>query len=167
MKGGHKTQPPFYLNKNQTYYYVRKNMVMRTDGPTSNEISELDTTFDVKEDKYNNQTSVRPISTGKKVKQWYEEHSFEIKKDILIAVITAIITFIFGRLVHDHDIQLTKHEVDIEYLQKSDDKQDVIINQLKDKSTELSTDVRLIEQRIELQSAKEEKNQLGVGTKKK
>lgn len=144
-------RPPFFVNKNFQFDYVRKQMKMKTDGPTLNEMSSIDTTGNVGSEDMHQTSITRPKSTKNQVKDWFEDNR-QIILSVAGAVVTALVLYIFGSLVHDHDIHLTEHDKDIEYLQKNDTKQDGEIEHLKSKTQELSTDVRLIEQRVELTS---------------
>lgn len=146
-------QPPFFINKNQQFEMVRKEMKMKTDGPTLDEISNIDTTIDLSNDAQSEATTIqRPISPKNKFRNWFDDYTHQI----VVTVIASIILFIFGKLVYDHSIHLVKHDKDIQYLQKKDDKQDVKIEQLEKQEIEINTDIRLIKQRIELSADKQD-----------
>ena len=121
---------------------------MKTDGPTLNEMSPVDTTVNLDTEETPKPQISRPVSTSVQIKNWWEDWW----KQIVIGVVTTAIVSIVGTLVIQHGIHLTRHDKDIEYLQKNDDKQNGEIEQLKDKTHDISTDVRLIEQRVELTS---------------
>lgn len=148
-KNSSKIRPPFFINKNQHFDSVRKQMAMKTDGPTINEMSSIDTTGSLGKEDTPRTTDIRPISASSQIKNWWEDSW----KQIIIGLAIAGVSFFLGRLIFDHDNRLTEHDKDIEYLQKNDAKQDENINLLKDKSNELKTDMRLIEQRMDLEKS--------------
>lgn len=125
-------------------------MPMKADGPTLNEMSSLDTTGNVVKADLPRMAKERPISAQNRFIQWWGDSG----KQILIGVAVAILIFIFGNLVYHHNIRLTEHDKDIEYLQKNDLKQDDEIDNLKEKANEMKTDIRLIEQRLDFDSNK-------------
>lgn len=150
-------QPPYYINKNLLFDYTRKRMAMKTDGPTLNEISSIDTTGNVIKDEAPRATMPRPVSTTNQLKNWVIVYW----KEILIG----IGSLLAGLLVIEHGIQLTKHDKDIEYFQKNEIKQDGEIELLKEKSNEMNIDIRLIEQRIELETEKNSHSQIETNNK--
>ena len=151
LKNSSNIRPPFFINRNQRFDLVRKQMTMKADGPTINEISSIDTTGSLGKEDTPRIADTRPVNTSTQIKNWFENKR-QIILSVVAGVITAIVLYILGSLVHNHDIHLTEHDKDIQYLQKNDTKQDGEIEQIKDKTQEISTDVRLIEQRVELTS---------------
>ena len=141
-------RPPYFINKNLQFDIVRKQMKMKTDGPTLNEISPVDSTVNVDTEETPRPQISRPVSTSNQIKNLWEDWW----KQIIIGLAIAGVSFFLGSLIINHGNRLTEHDKDIEYLQKNDNKQDGEIEQLKDKTHEISTDVRLIEQRVELTS---------------
>lgn len=144
--------PPYFSNRNQHFEQVRKRMTMKTDGPTLNEMSSLDTTDDLEKQTDRSQYVRRPVTTKNQIRNWWNEGGKQIIKEILIAVIVSVVLFVMGNLVYHHNIHLTEHDKDIEYLKKSDTKQDCEIDVLKEKTHEINTDVKLLEQKVELSS---------------
>ena len=148
--------PSFFINKNLQFDIVRKQMKMKTDGPTLNEMSSIDTTGNVGGEDMRHVTTTRPRSKKNQVKTWLEDNR-QIIISIFGAVVAALILYIFGSLVHDHDIHLTKHDKDIEYLQKNDTKQDSNIEQIKEKTNDNKTDISLIKQRMDIEENNKKK----------
>jgi len=140
---------------------VRKRMKMKTDGPTLDEMSNLDTTGNLEQDTTYREPVRRPVSTKKRVKNWFEDYT----KEIIISIVSAIILLVAGSLVLYHNIQLTEHGKDIEYLQSNDQKQDGAIEKLQEKSNEINTEVKLIEQRVDFESEKSRNLQEKTGKK--
>ena len=140
---------------------VRKRMKMKTDGPTLDEMSNLDTTGNLEQDTTYRESVRRPVSTKKRVKNWFEDYT----KEIIISIVSAIILLVAGSLVLYHNIQLTEHGKDIEYLQSNDQKQDGAIEKLQEKSNEINTEVKLIEQRVDFESEKSRNLQEKTGKK--
>ena len=93
---------------------------MKTDGPTLDEMSNLDTTGNLEQDTTYREPKRRPVSAKKKFQNWFEDYT----KEIIISIVSAIILVIAGSLVLHHNIQLTEHSKDIEYLQTNDQKQE-------------------------------------------
>ncbi len=141
-------RPPYFINKNLQFDIVRKQMKMKTDGPTLNEMSPVDSTVNVDTEETPRPQMSRPVSTSNQIKNWW----LEWWKPVIIGLLTTLFVSIVGTLVVQHGIHLTRHDKDIEYLQKNENKQDGEIEQLKNKTHEITTDVRLIEQRVELTS---------------
>lgn len=148
-KNSSKIRPPFFINKNQRYDSVRKQMTMKTDGPTINEISSIDTTGSLGNDDTPRIADTRPVNTSTQIKNWLGDSW----KQIIIGLVIAGVSFFLGNLILNHENHLTVHDKDIEYLQKNDSKQDEDINLLKDNSNEMKTDMRLIEQRMDLEKS--------------
>lgn len=121
---------------------------MKTDGPTINEMSSIDTTGSLGADNTPRIAETRPVSRSTQIKNWWGESW----RQIVIGLVIAGVSFFLGNLILNHENRLTVHDKDIEYIQKVDAKQDGEIEQLKDKTQEITTDVRLIEQRVELTS---------------
>lgn len=134
---------------------------MKTDGPTLDEMSNLDTTGNLEQDTTYREPVKRPVSTKKRVKNWFEDYT----KEIIISIVSAIILLVAGSLVLYHNIQLTEHGKDIEYLQSNDQKQDGAIEKLQEKSNEINTEVKLIEQRVDFESEKSRNLQEKTGKK--
>lgn len=134
---------------------------MKTDGPTLDEMSNLDTTGNLEQDTTYREPVRRPVSTKKRVKNWFEDYT----KEIIISIVSAIILLVAGSLVLYHNIQLTEHGKDIEYLQSNDQKQDGAIEKLQEKSNEINTEVKLIEQRVDFESEKSRNLQEKTGEK--
>ena len=134
---------------------------MKTDGPTLDEMSNLDTTGNLEQDTTYRESVRRPVSTKKRVKNWFEDYT----KEIIISIVSAIILLVAGSLVLYHNIQLTEHGKDIEYLQSNDQKQDGAIEKLQEKSNEINTEVKLIEQRVDFESEKSRNLQEKTGKK--
>ena len=134
---------------------------MKTDGPTLDEMSNLDTTGNLEQDTTYKEPVRRPVSTKKRVKNWFEDYT----KEIIISFVSAIILLVAGSLVLYHNIQLTEHGKDIEYLQSNDQKQDGAIEKLQEKSNEINTEVKLIEQRVDFESEKSRNLQEKTGKK--
>ena len=134
---------------------------MKTDGPTLDEMSNLDTTGNLEQDTTYREPVRRPVSTKKRVKNWFEDYT----KEIIISIVSAIILLVAGSLVLYHNIQLTEHGKDIEYLQSNDQKQDGAIEKLQEKSNEINTEVKLIEQRVDFESEKSRNLQEKTGKK--
>lgn len=134
---------------------------MKTDGPTLDEMSNLDTTGNLEQDTTYREPVRRPVSTKKRVKNWFEDYT----KEIIISIVSAIILLVAGSLVLYHNIQLTEHSKDIEYLQSNDQKQDGAIEKLQEKSNEINTEVKLIEQRVDFESEKSRNLQEKTGEK--
>ena len=134
---------------------------MKTDGPTLDEMSNLDTTGNLEQDTTYREPVRRPVSTKKRVKNWFEDYT----KEIIISIVSAIILLVAGSLVLYHNIQLTEHGKDIEYLQNNDQKQDGAIEKLQEKSNEINTEVKLIEQRVDFESEKSRNLQEKTGKK--
>ena len=134
---------------------------MKTDGPTLDEMSNLDTTGNLEQDTTYREPVRRPVSTKKRVKNWFEDYT----KEIIISILSAIILLVAGSLVLYHNIQLTEHGKDIEYLQSNDQKQDGAIEKLQEKSNEINTEVKLIEQRVDFESEKSRNLQEKTGEK--
>lgn len=134
---------------------------MKTDGPTLDEMSNLDTTGNLEQDTTYREPVRRPVSTKKRVKNWFEDYT----KEIIISILSAIILLVAGSLVLYHNIQLTEHGKDIEYLQSNDQKQDGAIEKLQEKSNEINTEVKLIEQRVDFESEKSRNLQEKTGKK--
>lgn len=142
-------RPPFFINKNLQFDVVRKRMTMKTDGPTLNEMSHIDTTGNVGKDDMSRPVAERPVSNLTKIKNWWEEYSKEIIKGIVIIIAGALVT----NLIIEHGQHLVRHDKDIEVLQKNDERQNDAIDKMKENANELKTDIRLIEQRIDLTSS--------------
>lgn len=134
---------------------------MKTDGPTLDEMSNLDTTGNLGQDTTYREPVRRPVSTKKRVKNWFEDYT----KEIIISIVSAIILLVAGSLVLYHNIQLTEHGKDIDYLQSNDQKQDGAIEKLQEKSNEINTEVKLIEQRVDFESEKSRNLQEKTGKK--
>lgn len=146
-------RPPYFINKNFQFDFVRKQMKMKTDGPTINEMSPVDSTINIGTEETPRPPILRPVSTSNQIKNWCEEWW----KQVLIGLFIAGIGAVVGTSVVEHGNHLTRHDKDIEYLQKNDDKQDDDIKQMKEKSNEMNTDLRLLEQRIELDNSSQTK----------
>lgn len=146
-------RPPYFINKNFQFDIVRKQMKMKTDGPTLNEMSPVDSTVNVDTEETPRPQISRPVSTTNQIKNWWEEWW----KQVIIGLVTAGIGAVVVTSVVKHGNHLIRHDKDIEYLQKNDDKQDDDIKQLKEKSNEMNTDMRLIEQRMEFENSSQTK----------
>lgn len=146
-------RPPYFINKNLQFDIVRKQMKMKTDGPTLNEMSPVDTTVNVDTEETPRPQLSRPVSTTNQIKNWWEEWW----KQVIIGLVTTGIGAVVVTSVVKHGNHLIRHDKDIEYLQKNDDKQDDDIKQLKRKSNEMNTDLRLIEQRMEYENSSQSK----------
>lgn len=146
-------RPPYFINKNLQFDIVRKQMKMKTDGPTLNEMSPVDTTVNVDTEETPRPQLSRPVSTTNQIKNWWEEWW----KQVIIGLVTTGIGVVVVTSVVKHGNHLIRHDKDIEYLQKNDDKQDDDIKQLKGKSNEMNTDLRLIEQRMEYENSSQTK----------
>ena len=146
-------RPPYFINKNLQFDIVRKQMKMKTDGPTLNEMSPVDTTVNVDTEETPRPQLSRPVSTTNQIKNWWEEWW----KQVIIGLVTTGIGAVVVTSVVKHGNHLIRHDKDIEYLQKNDDKQDDDIKQLKGKSNEMNTDLRLIEQRMEYENSSQTK----------
>ena len=138
---------------------------MKTDGPTLNEISSIDTTGNVFQDEDSRAIPKRPVSNRDQIKQWWNDSGKQIVFGVVVGIIVAIMIWIFGDLVYHHNIRLTEHDKDIEYFQKNELKQDGEIELLKEKSNEMNIDIRLIEQRIELETEKSPHPQIETNNK--
>lgn len=145
--------PPFFINKNLQFDAVRKRMTMKPDGPTLNEMSDVDTTGNIGNSDIPRPVGERPRSSQAKMMSWLGEYS----KEIIIGVVVTIVGIFISKLIIEHGQHLVRHDKDIEVLQKSDEKQDESINNIKENANELKTDMRLIEQRIELTSSYSER----------
>ena len=132
---------------------------MKIDGPTLNEISDIDSTVSVEQGDSQRIATTRPVSTSNQIKKWWSGGGKQIIIEVVVGLVVAGLIFIFGNLVYHHNIHLTEHDKDIQYLQKNDDKQDNDIEQLKEKSNEMNTDLRLIEQRLDLEKPSQTKEQ--------
>ena len=146
-------RPPYFINENLQFDIVRKQMKMKTDGPTLNEMSPVDTTVNVDTEETPRPQLSRPVSTTNQIKNWWEEWW----KQVIIGLVTTGIGAVVVTSVVKHGNHLIRHDKDIEYLQKNDDKQDDDIKQLKGKSNEMNTDLRLIEQRMEYENSSQTK----------
>lgn len=146
-------RPPYFINKNFQFDIVRKQMKMKTDGPTLNEMSPVDSTVNVDTEETPRPQISRPVSTTNQIKNWWEEWW----KQVIIGLVTAGIGAVVVTSVVKHGNHLIRHDKDIEYLQKNDDKQDDDIKQLKEKSNEMNTDMRLIEQRMDFENSSQTK----------
>ena len=146
-------RPPYFINKNLQFDIVRKQMKMKTDGPTLNEMSPVDPTVNVDTEETPRPQLSRPVSTTNQIKNWWEEWW----KQVIIGLVTTGIGAVVVTSVVKHGNHLIRHDKDIEYLQKNDDKQDDDIKQLKGKSNEMNTDLRLIEQRMEYENSSQTK----------
>lgn len=146
--------PPFFINKNLQFDAVRKRMTMKTDGPTLNEMSNIDTTGNVGKSDMPRPVVERPVSNSVKIKNWWSEYS----KEIIIGIVVAFVGLLVTNLIIEHGQHLVRHDKDIEVLQKSDERQDESIDKIKENANELKTDMRLIEQRIDLTSGNSEQS---------
>lgn len=145
---------PFFINKNLQFDAVRKRMTMKTDGPTLNEMSNIDTTGNVGNSDMPRPVVGRPVSNSVKIKNWWSEYS----KEIIIGIVVAFVGLLVTNLIIEHGQHLVRHDKDIEVLQKSDERQDESIDKIKENANELKTDMRLIEQRIDLTSGNSEQS---------
>lgn len=145
--------PPFFINKNLKFDAVRKRMTMKPDGPTLNEMSDVDTTGNIGNSDMPRPSVKRPVSSSTKITNWWGEYS----KEIIIGVVVTVVGLVISNLIIEHGQHLVRHDKDIEVLQKSDGEQDESINNIKENANELKTDMRLIEQRIELTSSYSER----------
>lgn len=141
-----KIRPPYYQNRNQQFEQIRKRMKMKTDGPTVNEISNIDTTGDLEQDYSRKEPQRRPVSTANQVKGWFSDNA----KEIVIGIFITIIGGVLLEVVISHSNHLVKHDTNIEVLQNTDCKHDDKLEKLNEKTNEINTDIRLLEQRIEL-----------------
>lgn len=146
-------RPPYFMNKNLQFDIVKKQMKMKTDGPTLNEMSPVDSTFNVDAEETPRPQILRPVSTTNQIKNWWEEWW----KQVIIGLVTTGIGAVVVTSVVKHGNHLTRHDKDIEYLQKNDEQQDDDIKQMKEKSNEMNTDLRLIEQRMEYENSSQTK----------
>ena len=146
--------PPFFINKNLQFDAVRKRMTMKTDGPTLNEMSNIDTTGNVGNSDMPRPVVERPVSNSVKIKNWGSEYS----KEIIIGIVVAFVGLLVTNLIIEHGQHLVRHDKDIEVLQKNDERQDESIDKIKENANELKTDMRLIEQRIDLTSGNSEQS---------
>lgn len=142
--------PPFYINKNQQFDIVRKRMTMKTDGPTLNEMSSIDTTGNVGKEELTKPVTERPVSNSTIMRNWCAENS----KEILIGIIVSLVVIFASKLIIEHGEHLVKHDKDIEVLQKNDDKQDESIEKIKTDANEIKTNARILEQRVDFSSNK-------------
>lgn len=147
-------RPPFFINKNLQFDAVRKRMTMKTDGPTLNEMSNIDTTGNVGNSDMPRPVVERPVSNSVKIKNWGSEYS----KEIIIGIVVAFVGLLVTNLIIEHGQHLVRHDKDIEVLQKNDERQDESIDKIKENANELKTDMRLIEQRIDLTSGNSEQS---------
>ena len=134
---------------------VRKGMKMKTEGPTLNEISDLDTTGNVEQETTYREPTRRPVSIKKKVKNWIGDNT----RNIIIGIVYTIIALFVADLIINHGIHLAKHDKDIEVLQKNDDRHENSIEKLQDKTNDMKTDLRLIEQRVQIESEMQHQQQ--------
>lgn len=141
-------RPPFFANKNLYFDVVRKRMTMKTDGPTLNEMSNIDTTGNVGSSDMPRPVAERPVSNSAKIKNWWGEYS----KEIITGIVVAIAGLLVANLIIEHGQHLVSHDKDIEVLQKSNERQNEAIDKMKENANELKMDIRLIEQRIDLTS---------------
>ena len=73
-------------------------------------------------------------------------------------IVVAFVGLLVTNLIIEHGQHLVRHDKDIEVLQKSDERQDESIDKIKENANELKTDMRLIEQRIDLTSGNSEQS---------
>lgn len=154
QNGKSRLRPPFFINKNLQFNVVRNQMKMKTDGPTLNEMSNIDTTGNVGNSDMPRPVVERPVSNSVKIKNWWSEYS----KEIVIGIVVAFVGLLVTNLIIEHGQHLVRHDKDIEVLQKSDERQDESIDKIKENANELKTDMRLIEQRIDLTSGNSEQS---------
>ena len=154
QNGKSRLRPPFFINKNLQFNVVRNQMKMKTDGPTLNEMSNIDTTGNVGNSDMPRPVVERPVSNSVKIKNWWSEYS----KAIVIGIVVAFVGLLVTNLIIEHGQHLVRHDKDIEVLQKSDERQDESIDKIKENANELKTDMRLIEQRIDLTSGNSEQS---------
>ena len=87
---------------------------MKTDGPTLNEMSPVDTTVNVDTEETPRPQLSRPVSTTNQIKNWWEEWW----KQVIIGLVTTGIGAVVVTSVVKHGNHLIRHDKDIEYLQK-------------------------------------------------
>lgn len=148
-KGASRFRPLFHYNKNLHFEQIRKRMKMKTDGPTIDEMSDIDTTGNLERGTARTEPVQRPLSTAKQIRNWWDGNGKQIVVGVVVAVIASALLYIFGSLVHKHDVRLTEHDKDIEHLMETDNKHDKSIEKLNDRTIEMKTDLRLLEQRME------------------
>ena len=89
QNGKSRLRPPFFINKNLQFNVVRNQMKMKTDGPTLNEMSNIDTTGNVGNSDMPRPVVERPVSNSVKIKNWWSEYS----KEIVIGIVVAFVGF--------------------------------------------------------------------------
>lgn len=139
---------PFPQNKNLLYQTIRQNMEMPADGPTLNEVSPMDTTqsFTDIEDQQPQNVGGRPVKTSVAVQNWLLDNL----KTIIISVVSAIFGTIFILIAINHSEKIISNEKDIEHMEESISIHDRKLDGLQEKTNELNTDLRLLEQKVDL-----------------
>lgn len=150
-KAGRKSKPykgPFPQNKNFTYQTVRKNMKMPADGPTIDEVSPMDTTSSSSDIDELRLESVggRPVKRTVAMQNWLLENL----KGIIVGVISTLFAGFCVRIAITHSEKLAAHEKDIEHLEETISNHDDKIERLQEGTNTLNTDLRLLEQRVDL-----------------
>lgn len=139
---------PFPQNKNLLYQTIRQNMEMPADGPTLNEVSPMDTTqsFTDIEDQQPRNVGGRPVKTSVAVQNWFSDNI----KTIIISVVSTIFGTIFILIAINHSEKIISNEKDIEHMEESISIHDRKLDGLQEKANELNTDLRLLEQKVDL-----------------
>lgn len=139
---------PFPQNKNLLYQTIRQNMEMPADGPTLNEVSPMDTTqsFSDIEDQEPRNVGGRPVKTTVAVQNWFSENL----KAIIISIVSAIFGTIFIIIAINHSEKIVSNEKDIEHIEGSISAHERKIDDLQEKTSVLNTDIRLLEQKVDL-----------------
>lgn len=123
-------------------------MEMPADGPTLNEVSPMDTTqsFTDIEDQQSRNVGGRPVKTSVAVQNWFLDNL----KTIIIAVVCTIFGTIIIMIAINHSEKIISNEKDIEHMEESISIHDRKLDGLQEKTNELNTDLRLLEQKVDL-----------------
>lgn len=140
---------PFPINKDLEFYRIRKSMPTPTEGPTADMRSYSDSTISqYNEGQINNTTQPRkrPRKVKSKFYDWLGEHL----KDSIVALVIGIILTALGILIYDYNTHFVIIDKDIEYIESKNQEQDTDIDDIDKRVIDNATDIKLIQQRIDM-----------------
>lgn len=144
---------PFPLNKNFEFDYVRKTMKTPTDGPTAETQSYSDSTVSQSKDNSQKPFKRRPRRKRDRTKEWIGNNI----KEIIIGLFVTGICALVGTVIYNHSNHFVSVDKDLEYIKKENEKQQLEIDKIDSKSTENNTEIKLLQQQIELKQVSKRK----------
>lgn len=137
---------PFQHNKNIDFDNVKRTMKTVTDGPTAETCSYNDSTLSQSRNEKRIPIRRRPKTKRNKIKTWVYNNMMEC---IIGIIITGFFSYI-SMIIFTHSNHFVSIDKDLEYIKHDNEEQQNLIENINSKTTENSTNIKLIQQKIEI-----------------